>query len=71
MPVSVSSSWEWAGFGYGSALGSRGHPKVRALGGLEIGMKLDTLGTGMSRIGSVRFRGSHPMGVDLSPLLLK
>lgn len=68
VPVSVSSSREWAGSGYGSALGRRGHPKVRALGGLEIGMELNTLGTGMSRSGSVRFSGSHPVAVDQVPV---
>lgn len=43
VPVSASSSREGAGFGCGCALGNRGHPEVRALGGLEIGMKVDTV----------------------------
>lgn len=68
MPVSVSSSWGRLGFGYGSALGSKGHPKLRALGALGIGVEVATLGTGTSRTGSVRFSGSHPMCVDSVPV---
>lgn len=31
-------------------------------------MNLDALGTGMSRIGSVRFSGSHLVGMDQVPV---